>query len=171
MSEIAARAGVVASVLYDHFPSKRELHIELLQTHAEALIDRATRTITATSPKDLLRAACEAYFSFVEDDPYAWRLLFRDPPSDPEIAAVHQRIERGATQAIASLAATVRPSEQLNPNIPRETVDMMVAEAVRSVVNGLAAWWYDHRELRREQVVDVAFNILWRGLGQLATGQ
>ena len=34
MQDIAARAGVVPSVLYDHFGSKRELHITLLELHA-----------------------------------------------------------------------------------------------------------------------------------------
>ena len=31
MQDIAARAGVVPSVLYDHFGSKRELHITVLE--------------------------------------------------------------------------------------------------------------------------------------------
>ncbi len=49
MHEIARRAGVVPSVIYDHFTSKRDLHIELLELHGQALIDRALRRIEGAS--------------------------------------------------------------------------------------------------------------------------
>ena len=61
VGEIGARAGVVASVIYDHFGSKRELHIELLQLHGEALIERSISAIRGEDPYELLRASVEAF--------------------------------------------------------------------------------------------------------------
>ena len=49
MQDIAARAGVVPSVLYDHFGSKRDLHITVLEQHAERLKDRSLRRLEGAS--------------------------------------------------------------------------------------------------------------------------
>jgi hypothetical protein len=32
-------------------------------------------------------------------------------------------------------------------------------------------WWYEHREVPREQVVAAAMNALWVGFGRLADGE
>src|SRR5258708_12749526 len=45
MQDIAARAGVVPSVLYDHFGSKLELHITVLEQHAKQLSDPSLRPL------------------------------------------------------------------------------------------------------------------------------
>src|SRR4029079_10005892 len=45
MQDIEARAGVVPSVLYDHFGSKRDLHITVLQQHAEQVRERSLRRV------------------------------------------------------------------------------------------------------------------------------
>jgi AcrR family transcriptional regulator len=45
MQDIAKLAGVVPSVLYDHFGSKRELHIAVLELHAEQLRERSLRRV------------------------------------------------------------------------------------------------------------------------------
>ena len=104
MGEIAARAGVVASVIYDHFGSKRELHIELLQLHGEELIRRSITEIEGGDARRRSSASSiEAYFRFVEEDPFVWRFLFRDPPADPEIAAAWRRLHDRATAGIAGL--------------------------------------------------------------------
>lgn len=43
----------------------------------------------------------------------------------------------------------------------------MLAWAIKSGNDGLAAWWYEHPEVPREQVVDVAVWLCWRGLAAL----
>ncbi len=103
MQDIAARAGVVPSVLYDHFASKRELHITVLELHAEQLRDRSLRRLEGASAEELVRASIANYFEFVEEDPFIWRFLHQDPPADPEIAAVCQEIADRGTAAIADL--------------------------------------------------------------------
>ncbi len=99
MTDIAAAAGIAPSVIYDHFASKRDLHLELLSQHAHALIE-ATTLDTEGSGEALVRRSTEAFFGFVEQHPYAWRMLFRDPPADDEIAAVHARIHRHGSHRI-----------------------------------------------------------------------
>jgi AcrR family transcriptional regulator len=162
MAEIAARAGVVASVIYDHFGSKRELAIELLELHGAALIERTITELEPAPAPELLRTSIELFYRFMEADPFVWRFLFRDPPADPEIAAVHRRIHDRATEGITELVRMSAPNEDLL-GIPYERATAMVAKTSQDAVQGLAEWWFENREVPREQVVEVAFRILWDG--------
>ncbi len=168
MGEIAARAGVVASVIYDHFPDgKRELYVALLEVHGRALIERSVRFIPGATPYELVRAASEAFFEFMEEDPFVWRFIFRDPPPDPEIDTVHKRVRGNATIAIAAVIDAVAPPGPILKGVERGLAAQMLAEAARASTDGLAGWWYDHREVPREHVVAAATAQLWHGLGGL----
>jgi AcrR family transcriptional regulator len=170
IGHIAQTAGVVASVVYDHFGSKRELYLTLLQDAGQALIEHTTQPGPAGPPEKMFAANIEAFYRFVEDHPFVWRVIFRDPPSDAELTAAHRDIQQRASSAIATLIGTVRPGEQLVPGVPREQVDNMLAEGIKAVNNALAAWWYEHREVSREQMLAIARTLLWSGLRELAHG-
>lgn len=120
---------------------RRHLRFELLGRHGEALIERAARLIESASYAELFRLNAEGFYEFVEADPYVWRMLFRDPPSDPEVAEAHRRFQARATEAIASVVASVRPGEELLPGVPRTQANAMLAEGIKSAINGLAGWW------------------------------
>lgn len=168
MTEIARRAGVVASVIYDHFPSKRELYLELLERHGQALIERSVSSVPESPPRERLRLSVQAFYQFVEEDPFVWRFLFRDPPADPEVARTYHRIRDRATEAIASVfEAEVMPDRAPELRIPRRRAARMFAEAARAATDGLAGWWYENRDVPREQVVAIAMGLLWEGFGGL----
>jgi AcrR family transcriptional regulator len=163
MAEIAARAGVVASVIYDHFGSKRELAIELLELHGAVLIERTITELEPAPPPELLRTSIELFYRFVEADPFVWRFLFRDPPADPEIAAVHRRIHDRATEGIVQLVRMSAPPGRGLAGVSYERATLMVAKASQEAVQGLAEWWYENRDVPREEVVEVVFRVLWDG--------
>jgi hypothetical protein len=93
-------------------------------------------------------------------------MLFRDPPADEQIAAIHAGIHQRGTAAIAALIH-LAPALRLPPDIPRERADEMIARAIKSGNDGLAAWWYEHPEVPRDQVIDVAVSLCWHGLARL----
>lgn len=165
MTDIAAAAGIAPSVIYDHFASKRDLHLELLSQHGRALI-AATTQHAEGSGEAMVRRSTEAFFSFVEQHPYAWRMLFRDPPADDASAAVHARIHQRGAAAVAGLVHLARALD-LPADIPRERADEMLARAIKSSNDGLAAWWYEHPQVPREEVVAIAVALCWRGLAEL----
>jgi AcrR family transcriptional regulator len=167
MAEIAARAGVVASVIYDHFGSKRELAVELLERHGAAIVERTITDVDAGSPREMVRTSLELFFRFVEEDPFIWRFLFRDPPTDPEIAAVHRRIHDLAAEGIAEMVRRTVPAQPLFGGIPYERATLMIARASQQSSQGLARWWFENREVPREEVVEVAFRVMWDGAGGL----
>jgi AcrR family transcriptional regulator len=167
MGEIAARAGVVASVIYDHFGSKRELALELLELHGRTIVKRTITDVPDGPPRELVRTSIERLFKFMEEDPFIWRFLFRDPPTDPEIAAVHRRIHDAAAEAIAAMVRRAVPRQPLFGDIPYDRATLMIAKASQQSTQGLARWWFENRDVPREQVVEVAYRLLWDGTSGL----
>jgi AcrR family transcriptional regulator len=105
MDEIAVAAGVTKPVLYQHFPSKRALYVELLDDTGRRLLDRLARATTRVSTGRLrVEEGFAAYFRFVFADEAAFRLLFGAPVrSDPEFARTVEATVRAAADTIAEL--------------------------------------------------------------------
>jgi AcrR family transcriptional regulator len=166
MREVAAAAGVTTPVVYDHFESKRALHVELLERNGRALVEAAVTNPAAATAEELTRVTFESFFTFVEEHPYAWRMLFRDVPADPEIATAHRRVLLEAADSIATLYSRI-PALDLSADIPRDRADAMLAKLTQSALDGLADWWWDNREVPREHLVALAMDMLWTGVGTL----
>jgi AcrR family transcriptional regulator len=166
IAEIAGEARVVKSVVYDHFGSKQELYVDLLRRHADALTAHVFERDPARSPAAQFRDRTDAFFEFVERDRFAWRMLFRDPPTgDPTIEALHALIHARARDAIRELFAAGALS--LEVEMPRKLANEMAAQAIKSINDGLAAWWYDHPTVPRDAVTAVAIGLAWRGVEQI----
>jgi AcrR family transcriptional regulator len=163
MQDIAARAGVVTSVLYDHFGSKKELHITLLEQHAEQLRDRSLRRREGASVEELVHASIANYFEIVEEDPFIWRVLHQDPPADPEIDAVCRAIADRGTAAIADLIRFGAGNAKSVKGISIDDGAWILARATQSACGGVATWWYDNRDVPRERVVELVVMLLWQG--------
>ena len=168
MQDIAARAGVVPSVLYDHFDSKRELHITLLELRAQQLRDRSLRRVEGASVEELVRASIANYFEFVEEDPFIWRVLHQDP-ADPEIAAVSQEIVDRGTAAVADLIRVGAGDAKSLKGITLDDAAWILARATQSATDGVASWWYENRDVPRERVVELVFMLLWQGFEGMLT--
>lgn len=165
---IAEAAGISPPVLYDHFASKQELYGELLATQAARLVAATTVLEPATTLAEAVHANVGAFFAFVEEHPGAWRMLFRDAPSDPEIGAVHRQIQAAATARLAETLVARAGPLALSADVPHEQASLMLAELGKSALNGLAAWWWAHPEVDRATVVAVAHDLLWNGIAGLS---
>jgi AcrR family transcriptional regulator len=167
IDQIAAAAGVTAPVIYDHAGSKRELYMDLLRAHAARLVEATTRVDPGDTMEDALRANTEAFFAFVEEHPAAWRMLFGDPAPDAEIAALQREIQAAATARLAEVLVGHARQLSLSVDLRRAQADEMVAELGKSALNGLAGWWWEHRDVPRAAVTAVALDVLWTGLARL----
>jgi len=105
MDDIAEAAGVTKPVLYQHFPSKRALYIELLDDTGRRLLDRlAEATGRATSGRERVEAGFRAYFQFAVGDRSSFRLLFgASIRSDPEFARTVEEILQAVADTIETL--------------------------------------------------------------------
>jgi AcrR family transcriptional regulator len=171
MTEIARDAGITVAVIYDHFPSKAKLQVELLEGQTAELLGHVGAALQE-APEDLegrMRVGVDAFFSFVEEHRFTWRILFRDPPSDPEVAAAYLELERQATAGITAFIKMGAGDALARYPDPARAAEMF-AETLKGAQNGLAAWWYEHPEVPREEVVDRLLEFGWGGLGQVAKG-
>jgi AcrR family transcriptional regulator len=164
MDEIARRSGVSAPVVYDHFASKKDLHRRLLESHFADLREVWRENMRGDDPPEKRVArSFDAWFGYVESHPYAWRMLFSETTGDPEVEAVHREVAAESRALVLPLLAReTGPSDELMVE--------MAWEAMRGVLQGLALWWYEHREVPRAQVVAVAMNVLWVGFEGVLEG-
>jgi AcrR family transcriptional regulator len=169
VEEIAARSGVSVPVLYDHFPSKRALHRRLLERHFAELRQVWLQHLVADAPAcERVADAFDAWFAYVEAHPFAWKMLFRDTTGDPELQEFHREVEARSRAAMMPLFAAEPGIENIAGGT-EESLEM-AWEAVRSVLQGLALWWYEHRDVPRPQLVAVAMNTLWIGFERVREG-
>ena len=105
MNDVAEAAGVTKPVLYQHFRSKRELYLELLEDVGEQLRDRiAKATAQASSPRQQVVSGFGAYFRFVAEKQPAFQLLFGGGTRrDLEFADAVRAVELSIADIIAHL--------------------------------------------------------------------
>jgi len=105
MNDIAEAAGVTKPVLYQHFGSKRELYLELLDDVGDQLRDEIGKaTSGAGGPRQQVEAGFTAYFRFVHRQQAAFQILFGGGARrDEEFAEAVSRVEASIADAIAVL--------------------------------------------------------------------
>jgi AcrR family transcriptional regulator len=167
MERIAAAAGVSAPLIYEHFSSKKELYIALLDLHGRALVTATTREEGFESLEDLMRSNVLAFFEFVREHPSAWRMLFLDPAPDPEIAQAQRDLQAAATKRLAEVIVARVDDLRVSADISRDEANELIAEAGKSALNGLAVLWWEQPNLPAETLAAVAMDLLWTGLGNL----
>lgn len=170
IDDIAHAAGISKALIYEHFPSKKDLHASLLGGQVEELFRRLAANAAAGERGEVrLRGGVDAFLRFVEERREAWRMLFRDA-GDPEVAEVLQRLERQATGVIAALIAA-DPAAQADEGPEHERGIEMLAQLLSGAMQSLANWWYDHQDVPREQLVDRVIEFAWIGLERLSAGE
>jgi AcrR family transcriptional regulator len=134
MNDIAAAAGVTKPVLYQHFRSKRELYLELLDDvggHLMAAIDDATGS--ATGPREQVEAGFRAYFRFVAGNEDAFRVLFGGGTRrDEEFNNKVREVEDAIAEAIAALIEV--------PGLDRDT-GRLLAHGLVGLAEGTSRHW------------------------------
>lgn len=100
MDDIAEEAGVTKPVLYQHFPSKRKLYLELIGEVSADLVGVVAASATAEcTPHQRVLAGFRSYFRFVAERPSAFGLLFGTGARQSDefadaIAAMEQTVAR-----------------------------------------------------------------------------
>lgn len=171
IEEIARRSGVTPPVVYDHFSSKLDLYRSLLETHfGELRAVWAGEFPGGDPPATRAARSIDAWFGYVEANPAASRLLFRQPIGDPKAEAVHAEVSAGSRAAVMKLFVAEPGARGLTGSLVDEGLEMAWV-VLRGVLQGLALWWVDHPEVPRERVVATAMNSLWIGFERAAAGE
>ena len=159
MDEIADRAGVSKPVLYQHFPSKLDLYLAVLDLHIDRLVFEIQRAIAST-PENVARvqATVAAYFNFIDSEGEAFRLLFE---SDMNVEpAVRERLNRMTYDCAAAVSAVI----SLDTGLPQEAAMMLGVGLIGSAQVTARHWLERDSKLSREQAQRLVSNVIWRGI-------
>lgn len=159
MDEIADRAGVSKPVLYQHFPSKLDLYLAVLDTHIDSLVFAIQRAIQSTPDNaKRVQATISAYFDFIEAEGEAFRLLFE---SDMNVEpAVRERLNRMTYDCAAAVSAVI----SLDTGLPQEAAMLLGVGLIGSAQVTARHWLERDSKLTREQAQNLVTNIIWRGI-------
>lgn len=159
MDEIADRANVSKPVLYQHFPSKLDLYLAVLDLHIDSLVFEIQKAIASTPDNaNRVKATVEAYFNFIEREGEAFRLLFESDMSvEP---AVRQRLDRMTYDCAAAVSAII----SIDTGLPQEAA-MLLGVGMTGYVQVSARHWLERdSKLSRQQAVELVQNLMWRGI-------
>jgi AcrR family transcriptional regulator len=152
LDQIAAAAHVPKPILYRHFDSKKGLYLALLERHRADLPRFFERVSAEVEFEQRMEAILDAWFDYVSEHGYAWRMIFRDSGGDAEIHEV-RRVNQDRAREV--LAQFVRGQG----GIPKGEVEPL-AEFLRAGGAGLALWSLDHPEVPRATLVATAKRVL-----------
>lgn len=158
MADIAKAAGITKPVVYQHFPSKRALFIEVLDEcglRMETAIEKATAE--ATTAREQVEQGFSAFVQFFSDNPAAFRTMFTDVNrSDPEFADHMHRIEMVLADRIAALI----------------DIDDLTAADRRTLAHGIVGmaegacrhWLAADEHVPAERIGSLLADLTWAGL-------
>ena len=160
MDDIADRAGVSKPVLYQHFPSKLELYLALLDQRSADLIGAVREALASTHDNKLrVEATIAAYFEFVDREDAPFRLVFEsDLTNEPAVRERLDRVNMQCAEAIAEVIAedTALPPEQAT----------LLGTTLAGMAQVTARYWLTGTgSISREEAARLVAQLSWRGLG------
>jgi AcrR family transcriptional regulator len=159
MDEIATAAGVSKAVVYDHVNSKRELYQLLLESICTELVAVVEGALEPGGENGQARVerATEAFFAYVEQHREGARLLLLELQG-ANVSQIGRQLEERLARL---LAGRLGEGPVLVDHPDRELHLVLLAELVKSAVQGAAAWWFRHPETPREELVERTVGFVW----------
>ena len=163
MDTVAKEAGVTKPILYDHFPSKKELYLSLIEDDL-AVLHQKVRTAIDSSPgnRERIRASFEAYFGFVDEHAEGFRILMQeaigaDRDFQERISLVRDDILKEVTEVI---------ERESRGNLTQGDA-RVVALGLIGMVETVAQKDPGGPAEERQNAVDTLVRLAWRGISGL----
>ena len=166
MDEIADRANVSKPVLYQHFPSKLDLYLAVLDLHIDSLVFAIQKAIASNRENSSrVAATVDAYFGFIDSEGEAFRLLFEsDMNLEPQ---VRERLNRMTYDCAAAVSAVI----SIDTGLGKEE-SMMLAVGIIGTVQTTARHWLDRDgKIDRRRATELVMNLIWRGISGFPKSQ
>ncbi len=159
MDEIAERAGVSKPVLYQHFPSKLELYLALLDESVDTLLETVRNALRSNpDPKQRVAATFVAYFDYVGGAAEAYRLVFESDLSNETL--VRDRLDRVQRECAAMVSQTVSEDTGLSEDEAR-----LLSVGLVGMAQVTARYWLSTRKhIPREAAEQLVARLAWRGI-------
>jgi AcrR family transcriptional regulator len=164
MEAVAKEAGVTKPILYDHFSSKKDLYLALIDADLAVLHDNVRQALDSPiGNRERIRASFEAYFDFVDEEADGFRLLMQETVGAER--EFRERVAQVRDQILSEVAdLIVRESKG---SLGREHADT-VAAALIGMVETVAQRNPAASRERRAAELDTLVRLAWRGITELS---
>lgn len=162
VEEIVQRAGLSTGSFYLYFESKEDLFVALVIDYTERLkhrLEAASRS--GGTVIERLARALDAYLDFVKETERGF-LYYRD------LGNVETNVGPLSAWACDQSAAALSPllQEGIDRGEIKSANSDLLAQALVGLTQHIAGYWLHHQDLyTREQVKDLLWNFIGRGLG------
>ena len=159
MDEIADRAGVSKPVLYQHFPSKLELYLALLDESVDELVGAVSAALSSTTEnRERVPATFRAFFDYVSGASETFRLVFEsDLGNDP---TVRKRLNR----AMRECAAMVSEFIKADTGVSHDEADLLGMALVGMAQVSSRYWLNNQRKIGQDTAENLLARLAWRGI-------
>ena len=160
MDDIADAAGVSKPVLYQHFPSKLDLYLALLDSSCDRLVEIVQEAVDSTAVNaDRVVAAVGAFYEFVSSASGEFRFVFEsDLTGDNAVQQRLWRVNNDIADAIAEVIAedTALPAEQAK----------LLAISLVGLAQVSARYWVsaDSAQIPLAEAQHLVASLAWRGI-------
>ncbi len=163
MEEVATEAGVTKPILYDHFPSKKELYLALLESDLAVLHEKVREALNSPiGNRERIRASFEAYFDFVQEEADGFRLLMQETVGAER--EFRDRVAQVREQILSEVAdLIVRESKG---RLQREHAET-VALALIGMGETVAQRQLGRSPEMRQEALEVLVRLAWRGITEV----
>jgi AcrR family transcriptional regulator len=163
MEEVASEAGVTKPILYDHFPSKKELYLALLDADLSVLHEKVRQALNSPiGNRERIRASFQAYFDFVQEEADGFRLLMQETVGAER--EFRDRVEQVREQILSEVAdLIVRESKG---KLQREHAET-VALALIGMGETVAQRQLGRSRQVRQEALEVLVRLAWRGITEV----
>jgi len=160
MDEISDRAGVSKPVLYQHFPGKLDLYLALLESSADTVINSVKAALASTADnKRRVQATMAHWYDYISDESAAFRLVFEsDLTNDP---SVRVQVDRVMHESAALIAEVIHD----DTGLPDAASHLLAVSLVGMGQVGARYWLDNNTTLSKEEAVQLAIGLAWRGIG------
>jgi AcrR family transcriptional regulator len=160
MDDIAAAAGVSKPVLYQHFASKLELYLALLDQACDSLVETVRQGLDSTDVNaDRVVAAMGAFLDFVSSTSGEFRFVFEsDLTGDGRVQDRLWRVNNDVADLIAAVIAE-------DTRLPPEHSKLLAISLVGLAQVGARYWVSDRSAaIGLDQAKALVSTLAWRGI-------
>ncbi len=160
MNHIASAADVTKPVLYQHFTSKRELYLAVLDEQITGLVQQIAAALHGTEVnRERVENALSAFFEFIRNNPQGYRIIFEsDVQSD---LAAQERLDTLYSEVAVTIAGILGPNAGLSTSesilLSRTLAGMVISATQHALSQGAGPAELAHVE-------KLVFRLAWGGI-------
>ncbi len=160
MDDIAARAGVTKPVLYQHFASKIDLYLAILDEASRAFLHQLRSALRSTDNNEQrVYETIRTYFQYVGHDDADFRLLFESDLVNPEVT---RRTNRVADQCAQMVAEVIAEDTGLGPEPALLLANGLTGLALVSAQR----WLRGGKKIPVDEAASLLASLAWLGISE-----